>query len=59
MKYTSQHCCEKKIGQQNDLMLRMLFSDWYKTVVNKVNFVCFGGAIAPLDPPLFAATIET
>jgi len=28
----------------------MLFSELHKIVVNKVTFVCFKGAIAPIDP---------
>ena len=41
--------------RQNGLILQMLFSELYKIMVNKVTFVGFRGAIAPvapLDPPL-------
>ena len=37
-------------GRQNGLMSRMLFSELYKIVVNKVTFVAFRSP--PLDPPL-------
>jgi len=30
----------------------MLFYELYKIMVNNVTFVGFGGAIAPLDPPM-------
>ena len=41
LKYTSQHRCDNKIGRQNGLIWRMLFSELYKIVVKKVTFVGF------------------
>ena len=36
-------------GRRNCFMSRMLFSELYKIVVNKVIFVSFRGEIAPLE----------
>jgi len=50
-------------GRYNDLTSQMLFSELYKSMVNKVTFVGFRGEIVPsaptpLDPPL-TTTSET
>jgi len=37
-------------GWQNGLISQMLFSEFYKIMVNKVAFVGLGGAIAPSPP---------
>jgi len=48
MKYTSQLCCDKKNGRQNGLISQMLFSEFFKIMVNKVTCVGFREAIALL-----------
>ena len=63
IKYTSQHCCDKTMDDKNSLISRMFFSELYKIMVNKVTFVGFRGAIAPiafpLDPhPMWAQSIS-
>ena len=48
-------------GRQNGLISRMLSSQLYKIMVNKVTLVNFRGAIAPivpLDPPLRACRVS-
>jgi len=37
MKYTSQHFCDKTLDVKNGLVLRLLFSELYAIMVNKVN----------------------
>jgi len=37
-------------GRRNDLVSQMLFSEFYKIVVNKVTCVGFKGAMAPIAP---------
>jgi len=53
-KCTLEHCYDKTMENKNGLASRMLFSELHKTLVNKVYFVGFRGAIAlfaPLDLP--------
>jgi len=52
MKYTSQYYCDKTMDGKIGLISRMLFSELYEIMVNKVTFVGYRGAVAPLDPPL-------
>ena len=52
MKCISQHCCDKTLDDKIALVLRMLFSELYTIMVNKVNLQVLGGrAIVPLDSP--------
>ena len=52
-----QNTAVTKNGRKNGLISRILFSEMYKIMVNKVTFVGFRGAIAPiahpLDPPIW------
>jgi len=43
MKYTSQHCCDKKVDNK-----MALYREFYKIMVKKVTFV---GAITQIAPP--------
>jgi len=48
MKYTTQHCCDKAAdGKMMALKSRMLFSELYQIMVNKVIFVGFRGSDRP------------
>jgi len=46
MNYATQHCCDKTMDH------KMIFSQLYKIMVNKVAFGSFREAISPLDPLL-------
>jgi len=59
MKYASHNCCDKTIHDDEMTSSRdCFFSELYKVMVNKVIFVGFWGAVAPIAPPGLAHGIS-